>query len=95
MLHLQPLPLFDIDQLRTLLRSAPTYLLHSFLALTINVSDHDYYRDKKVEAVSFYTSSAESVIPAMAFEGIPKLEIQQSLCLIALKHILGTTQLLP
>lgn len=95
MLHLQPLPLFDIDQLRTLLRSAPTYLLWSFLALTVSVSDHDYYREKKHEAVSIYTSSAENVIPALTFEGIPKLEILQSLCLLALKHILGTTELLP
>ena len=89
MIHLQPLPLFDFNKLQTLLHSAPSYLLWSFLALTVHFGNHDYYLDNKLEAIRFYTQSAERVIPALAFEGVPKLDVQQSLCLLAMKHILG------
>ncbi|KAF2996772.1 hypothetical protein E8E14_004340 [Neopestalotiopsis sp. 37M] len=87
MIHLQPLPLFDFNKLQTLLHSAPSYLLWSFLALTVHFGNHDYYLDNKPEAIRFYTQSAEKVIPSLAFEGVPRLDVQQSLCLLAMKHI--------
>ncbi|PWY93101.1 hypothetical protein BO94DRAFT_359431 [Aspergillus sclerotioniger CBS 115572] len=86
-LHLQPLPLFNIDTLRTHLTRAPEFLLWSFLALALTFSSHEFYQNKESEARKFYTQSAEEAVLKMAIEDIPRVEVIQSLCLLALRHI--------
>lgn len=88
--HLQPLPLFSLDYLQTRLISAPEYLLNSFLALTVPFSDHEFYSgDKKATAIRLYTRSAENLVMSLAFDGAPRLEAEQCLCLLAMNNMLG------
>ena len=93
-LHLQPLPLFSLESLPTALSSGPQFLLWSFLSLILTMTSHAFYRDKDLEARNFYASSAEGVVQKLTFEGVPSLDIIQSLCLLALKHINGTVSCL-
>ncbi|KAF4416345.1 hypothetical protein FACUT_12641 [Fusarium acutatum] len=86
-LHLQPLQLFNISELRDTLTSAPKYLLYSFLALTVRYSAHDFFNGKQVEAVELYGSSAQHDVAILASQGIPKLEIVQALCLLVLVDV--------
>ncbi|KAF5664352.1 hypothetical protein FHETE_7109 [Fusarium heterosporum] len=88
-IHLQPLALFEPHNLGTLLDSAPLYLLHSFLAIMLDFSTHIFYGNKHSEAAAYYTHSAVSTTQQLASEGKPRVEIVQSLCLLALKDIRG------
>lgn len=89
-LHLQPLPLFDMDTLQSDLAKAPEFLLWSFLALILSFSGHEFYHGRESDARNFYSQSAEQAVVKMAVEGIPRVEVLQSLCLLALRHIKGT-----
>ncbi|WKT53165.1 Zn(2)-C6 fungal-type DNA-binding domain [Fusarium oxysporum f. sp. vasinfectum] len=86
-LHLQPLQLFNISELKDTLTSAPQYLLYSFLALTVRYSAHDFFNGKQVKAVELYGSSAQQEVAILASQGIPKLEIVQALCLLVLVDV--------
>ncbi|KAI2882760.1 transcriptional regulator family: Fungal Specific TF [Aspergillus niger] len=86
-LHLQPLPLFDMDTLQSDLAKAPEFLLWSFLALILSFSGHEFYHGRESDARNFYSQSAEQAVVKMAVEGIPRVEVLQSLCLLALRHI--------
>ncbi|KAI7763273.1 hypothetical protein LZL87_012890 [Fusarium oxysporum] len=86
-LHLQPLQLFKISELRDTLTSAPQYLLYSFLALTVRYSAHGFFNGKQVKAVELYGSSAQQEVAILASQGIPKLEIVQALCLLVLVDV--------
>ncbi|KAG4283290.1 hypothetical protein FPRO04_13275 [Fusarium proliferatum] len=86
-LHLQPLQLFNIAELRDTLNSAPRYLLYSFLALTVRYSAHDFFSDNRSKAVELYGSSAQQEVAILASQGIPKLEIVQALCLLVLVDV--------
>lgn len=88
-LHLQPLQLFKISELRDTLTSAPQYLLYSFLALTVRYSAHGFFNGKQVKAVELYGSSAQQEVAILASQGIPKLEIVQALCLLVLVDVAG------
>lgn len=88
-LHLQPLQLFNIAELRDTLNSAPRYLLYSFLALTVRYSAHDFFSDNRSKAVELYGSSAQQEVAILASQGIPKLEIVQALCLLVLVDVAG------
>ncbi|KAI1055316.1 hypothetical protein LB505_009480 [Fusarium chuoi] len=88
-LHLQPLQLFNISELKDTLTLAPRYLLYSFLALTVRYSTHDFFNGKQAKAVELYGSSAQQEIAILASQGIPKLEIVQALCLLVLVDVAG------
>ncbi|KAF4341228.1 hypothetical protein FBEOM_4826 [Fusarium beomiforme] len=86
-LHLQPLQLFTLPELKDSLISGPRYLLDSFLALTVRYSTHDFFRDQQAKAVEYYASSAQHEVTVLASHGIPKLEIVQALCLLVLVDV--------
>ncbi|KAJ1717842.1 hypothetical protein NYO67_196 [Aspergillus flavus] len=88
-IHLQPLPLFNLEGLRDRLANSPRFLLHSFLALSLNFGSHGFFRGREQEAVQFYTRSAQDGTMELAVEGISKVEVIESLCLLAVKDLIG------
>ncbi|KAE8130929.1 hypothetical protein BDV38DRAFT_290947 [Aspergillus pseudotamarii] len=88
-IHFQPLPLFNLEGLRDRLANSPRFLLHSFLALSLNFGSHEFYRGREQQAVQLYTRSAEDAAMKLAVEGIPKIEVIESLCLLAVKDLIG------
>ncbi|WAO86322.1 Zn(2)-C6 fungal-type domain-containing protein [Fusarium falciforme] len=86
-LHLQPLPLFNVQGLEEQLATGPQFLLWSFMALTMMFSTHPFYEGQESAAVDFYTCTAEERIKSLASEGVLIPELTKSLCLIALKHL--------
>lgn len=89
-LHLQPLPLFELECLRDMLPVAAGYLQYSFLTLMLEFSSHLYYTNRREEASTFYRHSAEAATQQLAGQGKPKAEIMQALCMLALRNIAGT-----
>ncbi|KAL6917048.1 hypothetical protein FSHL1_008278 [Fusarium sambucinum] len=85
--HLQPLLLFKLPDLKLYLNAAPKYLLDSFLALTVRYSTHAFYWDQQARAVEYYSSSAQQTVISLASQGIPRLEVVQSLCMLVLVDI--------
>ncbi|KAJ3458906.1 hypothetical protein MRS44_013015 [Fusarium solani] len=86
-LHLQPLPLFNPDDLWERMAILPQFLLHSFLALMLKFSIHEFYHGEEVEAASLYNRLAADATMRLAFDGAPRLEVIQSLCLLTLRNI--------
>ncbi|KAM0500860.1 hypothetical protein ACHAP8_004577 [Fusarium lateritium] len=89
--HLQPLLLFKLPDLKLYLNAAPKYLLDSFLALTVRYSTHAFYWDQQARAVEYYSSSAQQTVISLASQGIPRLEVVQSLCMLVLVDIADHT----
>ena len=87
--HLQPLPLFELDSLRTKLQTASQYSVHSFLALMLQFSTHDFYHKSHKAAAKFYSRSAAATTQLLAAEGKPRVEVIQALCMLAVKDIAG------
>ncbi|EXA29326.1 hypothetical protein FOVG_19172 [Fusarium oxysporum f. sp. pisi HDV247] len=82
-LHFQPLPLLPLENLTDQLLSGPRFLLWSFISLILTIADHEFYQDSK----ELVARTAEDAVMRLAFEGVPKPTVMQSLCLIAMKHI--------
>ncbi|PTD06532.1 hypothetical protein FCULG_00007276 [Fusarium culmorum] len=80
-LHLQPLPLFELECLRGMLPVAAGYLRYSFLTLMLEFTSHSYYSSKHEEASKFYRHSAEAATQQLAGQGKPTAEIMQALCM--------------
>lgn len=91
--HLQPLPLFDLDNLTAKLGSSPRYLVHSFLALMLEFSSHRFYHGKQEQAASYYTGSAVATTQQLASEGKPRVELIQALCMLSFRDIKGKTSI--
>lgn len=88
-IHFQPLPLFDPDDLLSRLTVFPQYLLWSFLALTLAFTSHEFYRNHQADAIELYACLAKDTVMKEAVEGSLKREVVQSLCLLSLKEIKG------
>ncbi|CEI63478.1 unnamed protein product [Fusarium venenatum] len=86
-LHLQPLPLFDVECLGNMLQVSPEYFLHSFLALMLEFSSHSFYINKYQQASAFYWHSAEAATQQLAGRGKPTIEVLQALCMLALRNV--------
>ncbi|XEV01457.1 hypothetical protein FSHL1_006744 [Fusarium sambucinum] len=86
-LHLQPLPLFDLQSLDNMLQVAPEYFLHSFLALMLEFSSHSFYNNNHEQASAFYGHSAEAATQQLAGQGKPTIEVIQALCMLALRNV--------
>ncbi|OQV05766.1 Fungal Zn2-Cys6 binuclear cluster domain-containing protein [Cladophialophora immunda] len=86
-IHLQPLPLLNPEDLRTIIDNSPQYLRWSFLALTVSFSNHDFYKGKSSEAIKLYSRSAADTVMKLAAGGNSRVDILQSLCLLAFKDI--------
>ena len=87
--HLQPLPLFELDSLKTKLQTASQYFVHSFLALMLQFSTHDFYQNSHKAAARFYSRSAAATTQLLAAEGKPRVEVIQALCMLAVEDIAG------
>ena len=87
--HLQPIPLFELDSLRTKLQTASQYFVHSFLALMLQFSTHNFYHKSHKTAARFYSRSAAATTQLLAAEGKPQVEVIQALCMLAVKDIAG------
>jgi hypothetical protein len=83
------LPLFNPDDLWERMAILPQFLLHSFLALMLKFSIHEFYHGEEVEAASLYNRLAADATMRLAFDGAPRLEVIQSLCLLTLRNIAG------
>lgn len=88
--HLQPLPLFDPENLLDHLSAGPNYLLWSFMALVLHFGAHSFYSGCEGQAVSFYTRSGNNSVTKLAADGVAKTEMLQAICLLALRNILCT-----
>lgn len=88
-LHLQPLPLFNVDTLSTNVLHFPPFLLRTFLAATMLFSEHPFFGSAKAEAIEFYVRSARESVMDSAAEGQPSVEVLQSLCLLTLNDLAG------
>ena len=88
-INFQPVSLFCPRNLRETLAKAPQFLQWTFLALTIMYSGGFTSDLSKLEAVKTQSESARMVVTQLAAKGNPKLEVSQSLCLMALADILG------
>ncbi|CZS83066.1 unnamed protein product [Fusarium graminearum] len=86
-LHLQPLPLFELECLRSMLPVAAGYLRYSFLTLMLEFTSHSCYSSKYEEASTFYRHSAEAATQQLAGQGKPTADIMQALCMLALRNI--------
>ncbi|PLB53074.1 hypothetical protein P170DRAFT_507782 [Aspergillus steynii IBT 23096] len=86
-LHLQPLPLFNIETLSTQVLRFPPYLLHSFLAVTMPFSEHSFFGNAKEKAIDSYVRSARETVIHAATEGESSVELLQSLCLLSLNDL--------
>ncbi|SPJ74242.1 uncharacterized protein FTOL_03972 [Fusarium torulosum] len=86
-IHLQPLQLFRLPDLKNYLSSSPQFLLWSFLALTVRHSTHDYYKGQEVKAAEFYADLAHQAVISLAYQGIPKIEVVQALCMLVLVEV--------
>ncbi|KAH6993100.1 hypothetical protein EDB82DRAFT_428505 [Fusarium venenatum] len=64
-----------------------TFSPDNFLALTVRHSTHAFYRGQQARAVEYYTSSAQQTVISLASQGIPRLEVVQSICLLVLVDI--------
>ncbi|EGU74221.1 hypothetical protein FOXB_15266 [Fusarium oxysporum f. sp. conglutinans Fo5176] len=60
-----------------------------FLALMLEFTTHEYFRNKHAEASSYYSRSAATTIQRLAAEGKHQVEIVQALCMMALRDIAG------
>lgn len=89
MIHSQPLPLFRPGDLSNFLTFSPPFLLYSFLTLTLSSKPHAADCNNQAKVVESYANTAQETIRKLAFEGVSSLEVVQSLCLLALKDILG------
>lgn len=87
--HLQPLPLLRPAELSNYLASSPRFLLYSFLSLALSFKASTIYGDQQCDAVKYYTRSAQNTVRELASQGVSTLEVVQSLCLLALRDILG------
>ncbi|PWY72274.1 hypothetical protein BO70DRAFT_389351 [Aspergillus heteromorphus CBS 117.55] len=76
-----------LDALPSFLEKAPEFLTLSFLALTLSFSGHEFFHAGESDARESYIRSAEDTVWKMAAEGVPKIEVVQSLCLLALTHL--------
>lgn len=88
-LHLQPLPLFNIDHLFIEVAYLPQYLLRSFLAITLLFTEHPFYGTAKNAAIEFYIRTARETVVFLATEGELSLQTLQTLCLLALSDAAG------
>lgn len=95
MIHLQPLPLFRLSDLPEYLASSPGHLLDSFLALTLSFKAHIESETSQFQGIENYVRSAEDAVKKLACQGVTRLDIVQSLCLLALREIIGESELPP
>ena len=86
-MHLQPLPLFRLEGLADQLLAGPQFVLWSFLSLMLTISSHDFFQGQEDIAEGFYARSSEDTTTRLSSCGKFGVEVTQSLCLIALKHI--------
>ncbi|KAF5008202.1 hypothetical protein FDECE_5535 [Fusarium decemcellulare] len=87
MIHLQPLPLFRLSDLSDYLNSSPRFLLYSFFALTNSFRNRAGHDNGSGLMVADEIRSAEDEVKKLAFQGIPRMDVVQSLCLLALRDV--------
>lgn len=59
------------------------------MALALRFGTHDFYLGQEVTAIEFYATSAQQAVGRLASQGIPELEVVQSLCLLVLVDVSG------
>ncbi|KAM5360534.1 hypothetical protein ACJA88_014805 [Fusarium oxysporum] len=88
MIHLQPLPLFRPNELLDYLRSSTRHLLYSFLALGLSLKAQIAHLPTRSDLIENYARCARDEVQDLASQGIARLQVVQSLCLLALSDIL-------
>ncbi|KAF2156375.1 hypothetical protein K461DRAFT_275486 [Myriangium duriaei CBS 260.36] len=79
-IHLQPLPLFDLNGLAEYLAKAPSYLRWSFISLcwSFESTGHD---------LDSYAKASRQTVMELACEGTATFDIIKSLCLLAMRDM--------
>lgn len=90
-IYFQPLPLLSLANLRSRVSHFPGYLRWSFLSLCLRYSENYFYQDKEAQAIDFYSTSSQELVMGLAAEGVATVEVIQSLCLLALGDIMGSS----
>lgn len=88
-MYFQPLPLFDVQNLTTVLESSPRFLRWIFLAAALKFTSHPHYRGSEKQAVELYVTTCRNVVTELASAGTLRLDVLRSLCLLALVDIYG------
>lgn len=89
-LHLQPFPLFDLEQLSRDIYTAPQYLKWSLLAATAGLLRNPYLPDNQ-ENAKIFGRSARVKAMKLASDGLASVEVVQALCLVAIRDIQGSS----
>lgn len=90
-IHLQPLPLLDLEDLGRLNQTrSQDYLFDSFCALTISFSEHGHYVEQKLEIARERADSARNAVNSLALGASSQPDVLQALCLLALYDMKGT-----
>jgi hypothetical protein len=55
----------------------------------VRYSTHDFYKGQEVKAAEFYTGLAHQAVISLAYQGIPKIEVVQALCMLVLVDVAG------
>lgn len=90
LLHLQPLPLFPETDLLKRIGTASRHLVCSFLSLTFQIKSPTTRLPQLNDEAHRYMLSAEAETKRLASDGEARVDIVQSLCLLALRDLLGT-----
>ncbi|KAF5671381.1 hypothetical protein FDENT_10920 [Fusarium denticulatum] len=86
--HLQPLPLFRPNELLDYLKSSTRHLLYSFLALGLSLRAQISHLPTRSDTIENYARFARDEVTSLASQGIARLQVKQSLCLLALRDFL-------
>ncbi|XEV01255.1 hypothetical protein FSHL1_006542 [Fusarium sambucinum] len=88
MVHMQPIPLFRPNELLDYLKSSSRHLRYSFLALGLSLKAQTAQFPTQFDLIDNYARCARAEVHDLASQGISKLQVVQSLCLLTLRDIL-------
>ncbi|KIV78242.1 hypothetical protein PV11_09978 [Exophiala sideris] len=86
--HLQPLPLFNLQGLSDRLAESSPFLRWSFLALCLNLAPPAPSAGQDLDAGQRYSRMSHQVVTRLAAEGTATLEVLEALCLLALSDMI-------
>lgn len=91
-IHLQPLPLLEGPDMAEHLKHAPHFLSWSLISLALSIEQPDLH-DLDLETMNQQVAYSRSIVRRLTAQGLPRADLVQSLCLLAMKDIIGTRPL--
>jgi hypothetical protein len=84
-IHLQPLPIFDSRSLQEHLSGSPSFVRYGFYSLTMSFMD--CFEQTDSGSMESYADSARQQAILLAASGDPRVDVLQTLCMLALIDI--------